>query len=87
MLPLIDYKNDNNIAISICNGDRDAISQLLTNMQDDIFFHAKKLAKRTTDYQPNTRVYKSKNFSILLNDEFHESYAWICEYISKTCCK
>ena len=87
MLPLVENINDKDLASTICNGDKNAISELLHNMQNDIFFHAKKLARRTTDYQPNTRIYRSTNFSILLTDEFHESYAWLTDFIRKKCCK
>ena len=45
------------------------------------------MARRTTDYQTNTRIYRSTNFSILLTDEFHESYAWLTDFIRKKCCK
>ena len=87
MLPLVENINDKDLASTICNGDKDAISELLHYMEKDILFYAKKLAKRTTDYQPNTRMYRFTNFSILLTDEVHESYVWLTDFIRKKCCK
>ena len=41
MLPLVENINDKDLASTICNGDKNAISELLHNMEKDILFYAK----------------------------------------------
>jgi len=91
-MSLLKNISDSELVDSICfeNKSRKEIDYLLEKIQkamtDDIFYHANKFAKRTSDFSEGW-VYKTNTLiPVIVTDNVSEAYLWFSKYWRKKIC-